>query len=48
MGKVFPLNILHVVTEREVVYTWPFLFSFADMEVTAGVLTLYLIKNCIA
>lgn len=45
MGEAFPLNILHVVTEREVVSTWPFLFSFADMEGTAGVLTPYLIKK---
>ena len=45
MGEVFPLNILHVVTERDKVSTRLFLFSFADMEGTAGVLTLYLIKK---
>lgn len=44
-GEVFPLNILHVVTEREEVSTRLFLFSFADMDSTVGVLTLYLIKK---
>jgi len=45
MGEVFTLNNLHVVTERQAVSTRPFLFLFADMEGTAGVLTLSLIKK---
>lgn len=44
-GEVFPLNILHVVTEREEVSTRLFLFSFADMDGTVGVLSLYLIQK---
>lgn len=45
MDEVLLDNILHVLTEGEEVSKQPFLFPFADMEGTAGVSTLYLIKK---